>query len=105
MLTLSSMSDLERALASDCEPTLLLLGAEWCPNCRRQDQILREGEDELRRLRVAIYRADTEESPEIAHRYDVIAIPSLLKLERGAAVDRLVGVVSLQEVLRLALGG
>lgn len=105
MLTLSSMGDLDRALASEHKPTVLMLGAEWCPNCRRQGQILREAEEAFGLLRVAIYRADTDESPEIAHRYGVIAIPTLLKLEHGSAVDRLVGVATLEEVLRLALGG
>lgn len=48
----------------------------WCTVCHRQDEVLEDVVDD--RGDVALHKFDVEEQPELAERYDVLALPTLL---------------------------
>ena len=67
--------------------------APWCGPCRQQLPIL---EDVARRVegRAAVMKVNVDEEPEVAGRFGVQAIPTLILLQDGRPVQRFVGVQS-----------
>jgi thioredoxin 1 len=67
--------------------------AEWCGPCRLVSPIV----DELAKEysgRVRIMKLNTDENPEVAGRYQIMGIPTLMFFKDGKVVDKLVGALS-----------
>lgn len=75
--------------------------ASWCAPCRQlAENIAKLTEEFQGRLQFA--RVDIDASPELAERFDIETVPTLLALTQGWEVTRLSGKISAQE-LRLLL--
>ena len=75
----------------ECElPVFACFTTEWChscyPTCLFADQLVNEYDG-----RVKFVRLDTEKNPEIATRYHVIAVPTILLLQESQETKRLLG--------------
>jgi len=72
--------------------------AEWCYPCRLIEPIVMKL---ARRFagKVSFARVNVDYNPDIAYRYDIMGIPTLIFLEDGREVDRLIGAMS-EPVLR-----
>jgi thioredoxin 1 len=85
-----SSTTLDEILGSTDVPVLVDFWAEWCGPCHTLDPILASIADDLGdRLRVV--SVDVDAHPELAHRYDAMSVPTLLVIDRGTPVKRLVG--------------
>jgi thioredoxin 1 len=72
------------------QPALVDFSATWCPPCRAlAPKIEALAVAYAGRLKVGVL--DVDESPELAERYGVRAIPTLLLFRRGQVVQQLVG--------------
>lgn len=68
-------------------------GAPWCPPCRVQEPILEElGKDYGNR--VVIAKVDADEEPELASRFGIMGLPTLLVFKDGKLVDTMRGLQS-----------
>jgi len=72
-------------------PVLIDLWAPWCMPCRMITPIVEElAKDNADKLKVC--KLNTDENQDIAARYGIQGIPTLLFFKNGEEVDRLVGV-------------
>ncbi len=86
-------------IAASPLPVLLDLWAAWCGPCRMLAPVIEELAGELAgRVRVA--KLDVDANPRTAAQFGVQSIPTLLVLDRGREIDRIVGVVPKQEIVR-----
>ena len=63
--------------------------AQWCGPCRMQAPILEAFADEHSDIKVA--KCDVDENPELAERFSIMSIPSLLVFKGGKLVKSAVG--------------
>jgi thioredoxin 2 len=80
-------------------PVLLDLWADWCGPCHMLAPTIDQLSSELAG-RVKVAKLNIDENPGIANRFGVRSIPTLLVLQGGKEVDRLVGVQPKQEIVR-----
>ena len=81
----------EQVLKSDV-PVLVDFYASWCGPCKRLAPTLEEVAAESPGARVV--KVNVDNSPELAERYDIHSMPSLLVFKNGRVMTRQKGVVS-----------
>lgn len=67
--------------------------ATWCGPCRMLGPVIEQLAEDYEGKDVIIGKVDVDENPELAQRYGVMSIPTVLLLEDGKEVDRKVGVM------------
>ena len=80
-------------------PVLLDMWAPWCGPCRMIAPIIEQLASELAG-RVKVAKLNTDENPMTGSRFNVRSIPTLLVLKDGKEIDRVVGALPKQEILR-----
>jgi thioredoxin 1 len=89
----------DEMLESSALPVVVEFWAEWCPPCRTIAPILESiAKDEQALVRIA--KVNVDEHPELAARYEIISIPTLLVFRQGAPIRRLVGARGRPQLLR-----
>ncbi len=88
-----------REVLASPEPVLLVLWAPWCAYCRMltpiAEQVARDFEG-----RVKVARMNVDENRTIPARYTVQGVPTMLLFRDGRLMDRMVGVLSKEEIER-----
>ena len=73
--------------------------ATWCGPCTMLAPVLEQVADS--KPEVKIVKVDVDEEPELATRYKVMSIPTLIVFEKGEVVKKSLGVISKAELLDL----
>ena len=76
--------------------TLMYLGAEWCGPCK----IIKP---QLKQSGLAITYIDVDQQPEIASKYSIRNIPTILALDGDTVVGKLVGTTITVEAVKQLL--
>jgi thioredoxin 1 len=71
--------------------------AEWCAPCRMIAPIIEELAREYGK-KVLIGKLNVDENPETAERFQIFSIPTLLVMQNGKEVDRIVGLVPKSQI-------
>lgn len=81
------------SLINDSRPVIVDFHALWCSPCKMQSPILKEVATELGE-RVRVIKIDVDSNSQIAGRYSVQSVPTIIIFKNGRAVWRQSGVVS-----------
>jgi thioredoxin 1 len=80
-------------IINDSRPVIVDFHALWCSPCKMQSPILKEVAAELGES-VKIIKIDVDQNNEIAGRYNVQSVPTLIIFKNGKLIWRQSGVVS-----------
>ncbi|MBR3949449.1 MAG: thioredoxin [Oscillospiraceae bacterium] len=88
----------QEVLSSE-KPVLLDFWAPWCSPCRMLSPVL----EEIARLRpdVKVCKVNVEEEQELAAKYKVFSIPTVLVMQNGAVEDKMVGARPKNQILAM----
>lgn len=92
MLEEITTANFEEKVEKSDKPVMLDLWAEWCGPCRMLTPIVQEMAEEYDGKAV-IGKVDVDSNPEIAAKYSVRNIPTVLFVKNGELVDKQVGAV------------
>ena len=81
------------------KPVLLDFFASWCGPCRMVGPILDEIAEEREDIKVC--KINIDEQPELANRYRIMTIPTLMVLKDGQIVEQSVGAKPKHQILAM----
>lgn len=83
-------------------PVMIDAYAEWCGPCKIQSPILKEVANELGD-RVRVIKVDVDKNPEIANRYQIQGIPTVMIFKDGNLKYRQAGLHSKTQLMNALL--
>lgn len=81
------------------KPVLLDFWAPWCAPCRMVGPIMEEISTERPDVRVG--KINVDEQPELARRFRVMSIPTLIVMKNGEVINRSVGAGPKEQILSM----
>jgi thioredoxin 1 len=89
IVTLSD-STFDEEVKGSSEPVLVDFWAEWCGPCKMIGPTLEElAKDYAGKLRIG--KLNVDDNPDVARRFEVMSIPTLILFKDGEPVQRMVG--------------
>lgn len=81
------------------KPVLVDFWASWCGPCRMLLPIIEELAGEVEDVKIC--KVNVDEQPELAEKYNVMTIPTLLFMKEGKVISSSIGVKPKKEILEM----
>ena len=95
-----TVANFEQEVLSADKPVLVDFWASWCAPCRMLGPVVEEVAEETEG-RAIVGKLNVDEEMELARKYRVASIPTLIVFENGQEVRRSVGVIDKEDILDL----
>ena len=89
-IVILSDATFDEAVAGSDTPVLVDFWAEWCGPCKMVAPTLAEIADE-QRGKLTVAKLNVDDNPDVARRFEVMSIPTLLVFKDGQPAKRIVG--------------
>jgi thioredoxin 1 len=92
------MSRFENIINSE-KPVLIDFSAEWCGPCKMLAPILKQVKDSLGD-RITIIKIDVDKNQELASKYQVRGVPTMVLYQNGKQLWRQSGVLTKDQIIK-----
>ena len=87
-----SLDNFDNEISSSNTPVLVDFWAEWCGTCKMLGPILEEISEDLKD-KLQVVKVNLDENQDLAMKYSIRSIPTLLLFKGGELVDTKVGLL------------
>ena len=101
MAKVFTTDNFEAEVLSSEKPVLVDFWATWCGPCQTMGPLVEEIAEEHTDIKVC--KLDVDQEPELARQYRVMSIPTFLVFKDGEVAKRDMGVMSKEELEKLAI--
>ena len=92
-------NNFENEVLNSDKTILLDFWASWCAPCRRVVPIVEEIADERRDIKVG--KINVDEEPELANKFSIMSIPTLVVMKNGKIVQQVSGARPKNSILEM----
>lgn len=97
MVNIFNEENFENEVLNSKETVLVDFYADWCGPCKVMSPIIDEiAEENLENLKVG--KVNVDDNPELAVKYDVMSIPTIIIFKDGNPVKEFLGVTDKEEI-------
>jgi thioredoxin 1 len=89
----------EREVLGSDTPVLVDFGADWCAPCKQMTPIVKGIAEEYEGV-LKVGEVDVDESPQVAMKFGIRSVPSLLIFHQGRVVYQVIGTVNRHSLVR-----
>lgn len=101
-VTVITEDNFEAEVLQADKPVLVDFWATWCGPCQRLSPLVEQVAQENDNIKVC--KIDTDECPDIAQKYGIMSIPTLMVFKEGDVTATNVGVIPKEKILALVNG-
>ena len=98
IIKVNSQNFVEEVIKSE-KPVLIDFYADWCGPCKMLSPIIDEIAEENSEIKVV--KVNVDDSQDLAMKYQVMSIPTLVVIKNGEEANRSVGLIDKSQVLNL----
>ena len=97
-LTITTSNFEEEVLKSEV-PVLVDFWAAWCGPCKMLSPIIKEIADEVQGVKIG--KVNVDEEPDLAMKYKIMSIPTVMVFKDGEVVNKAIGMQTKAALLQL----
>ena len=94
--------DFDVKVVKASKPVIVDFYADWCGPCRRLAPVFEELSSEM--SGVDFVKVNVEDAPDVAGRFGVRSIPTLVLFKDGSEVDRVMGLMPKDDLRKMIAG-